>query len=101
MKTFIKYFLFNIALIFFHVFMYFISVMGIGGGTGLEPRNEVFITLLIVAAIGASPNMLVLLAAIFRKEKIAENALWTVVFSVAVMAAYLWIFWPVIESRSI
>lgn len=101
MKTFIKYLIFNIALIFFHIFMYFISAMGIGGGTGLEPRNEVFITLLIVAAIGASPNFLVLLVAVFKKDKIAENVLWAIVFSAVVMAAYLWLFWPVIQSRPV
>lgn len=101
MKTFLKYLLFNTALLFFHVFLYFISAMGIGGGTGLEPRNEVFITLLIVAAIGASPNILVLLVSILRKDKVAEHILWTFVFSLIVMAAYLWFFWPVIQSRPI
>ncbi|MFD1862022.1 hypothetical protein [Planococcus chinensis] len=64
MRTFLQYLIFNIALILFHVFMYFVSVMGIGGGTGQEPRNEVFISLLIVAAIGASPNLLLLLNAL-------------------------------------
>jgi hypothetical protein len=79
--------------------MYYISAMGIGGGMGQEPRNEVFITLLIIAVIGASPNFLLLLVAIFRKGKIAENVLWSFVFSGIIVAAYLYLFWPVIQSR--
>ncbi|MGO1057738.1 hypothetical protein ACTL32_01275 [Planococcus sp. FY231025] len=99
MRTFLQYLIFNIALILFHVFMYFVSAMGIGGGAGQEPRNEVFISLLIVAAIGASPNLLLLINALLRKVHILENVLWTAVFSIVVMAAYLYLFWPVIQSR--
>lgn len=99
MRTFLQYLIFNMALILFHVFMYFISAMGIGGGTGQEPRKEVLITLLIVAAIGASPNLLLLLIALFRKARILEHVLWTAVFSIVVMAAYLYLFWSVIQSR--
>ncbi|WP_342429552.1 hypothetical protein [Neobacillus sp. FSL H8-0543] len=96
MKTFYKYLIINIALIFYHVPMFFVGVMGFGGGSGSEPLSVLIETLLIFAFTGASPNLLVFLYSAFRKKNTKQNAIWATCFSAIVMAAYIITFWSVL-----
>ena len=97
MKTFKKYLLINILLIVFHFMMYFAAVMGFGSATGLPPKIEIIIFLLVFSAIGASPNLLVFLFSAIRRKRIRENALWASVFSVMVMIGYFTVYWNLLN----
>lgn len=78
MSTLTKYVVLNVAMIFFHIIMFFAGVMGFGGAAGNEPKSEIFKALLFFAFIGASPNLVVLLISIIRKRKIKEHLTWSV-----------------------
>ncbi|HSO59014.1 MAG TPA: hypothetical protein VLQ66_12435 [Paenisporosarcina sp.] len=97
MKTFKKYLLINILLIFFHIMMYFGAVMGFGSATGRPPKIEIIKFLLVFSAIGASPNLLVFLFSAIRRKRIRENALWASVFSLIVMVGYFTLYWNLLD----
>lgn len=97
MQVFIKYLVINLLLIFFHVLMFFVGVMGFGGGTGNESRIVLLQALLMFSFFGASPNLFIFLVSLIRGRKVKENALWTTVFMVLVMVAYFITFWSVLE----
>ena len=99
MKTFKKYLLINILLIFFHVTMLFVAVMGIGGGTGHPPKSEMIKFILFFSSVGASPNLLVFLFSAIRRKSIRENALWAFVFSLIVMVVYFTVYWELLGMK--
>ena len=77
--------------------MLFISVMGIGGGTGNPSKSEMFKFILFFSCVGASPNLLVFLFSAIRRKRIRENALWASVFSMIVMGVYFTVYWNLLR----
>ncbi|MGK7376360.1 hypothetical protein ACSFXN_00880 [Planococcus sp. 1R117A] len=94
MKVFKIYFLVNSSMILGHIALYLVSVMGLGSGNADAPRSEVINILLFMAALGASPNLLLFLAGLIKRKQVKENALWASAFTTIVLLGYLIVFWP-------
>lgn len=94
MNVFKIYFLINISMILGHIALYLVTVMGLGSGNRDAPRSEIINILAFMAALGASPNLLLFLASWIRKKQVKENALWAAVFAFIVLVGYLMVFWP-------
>jgi len=88
------YFLINISMILLHIILYVITVMGLGSGNEDAPRSEIVNILVFMAALGASPNLLLFLIGLLRRKQVKENTLWAAVFTVIVLLGYLMVFWP-------
>lgn len=97
MSTFTKYIFLNVALIFFHIIMFFAGVMGFGGAAGNESRSEILKALLFFAFIGTSPNLLVLLIAFIKKKNLKAHLVSASVFTIIVFAAYFIVFRSVLK----
>lgn len=88
MKVFKAYLIINIAFFFLHAGLYVVTVMGLGSGNSDAARSEIVNILILIAAIGLLPNVLLFCTSFIRKQEILENALWASVFSVLVMLGY-------------
>lgn len=94
MNVFKIYFLINISMILLHIILYVVTVMGLGSGNEDAPRSEIVNILMFMAALGASPNLLLFLVSLLRRKQVKENALWAAVFTIIVLLGYLIVFWP-------
>jgi hypothetical protein len=92
LKTFKTYALVNAALIGFHASMYFVGVMGFGSGE-YASNWEIFKGLAFFSAFGASPNLLMLAIALFKKKDVKENMIFASLFFSIVFATYMIVFW--------
>lgn len=93
MKVFKIYFLIDLCFIVGHLALYIVTVMGLGSGNSDAPRSEIVPILVFMSVLGASPNLLLLLAGLIRKSQVKEHALWTAVFTFLVFLRYLVVFW--------
>lgn len=82
----------NIFLIFYHVLMFFVGTMGLGGRTGMESTGEVVYNILLIALSGAAPNLIIFFIAFFAKKQVKQNAVWTAVFSLLIIVGYFYMF---------
>lgn len=94
MKVFKIYFFINLSMIFGHIALYVVTIMGLGSGNLNAPRSEVVNILIFMAVLGASPNVILFLASLIRKKQIKDSALWAIVFTVIVLLGYSIAFWP-------
>lgn len=101
MNVFKIYLLFNMGLIGVHVLLYVVTVMGLGSGNEGAQRSEVVNILMFMAALGASPNLLLFLVSLLRKKQVKENALWAAVFTLVVLLGYLVVFWPFVMEYAV
>lgn len=94
MNVFKVYCLINISMVLGHAVLYVVAIMGLGSGNSDAPRSEIIPILMFLAVLGASPNMLLLLASWARKSQVKENAFWGAVFTLIVLLGYFIAFWP-------
>lgn len=88
MKVFFMYLGINIFLIFYHVLMFFVGTMGLGGLTGTESTGEVVYNTLLIALSGAAPNLIIFFIAFFAKKHVKQNAVWAAVFSLLIIVGF-------------
>ncbi len=88
MKVFKIYFFINLSMIFGHVILFVVTIMGLGSENLNAPRSEAVDILMFMAILGASPNMILFIASVIRKKQIKGNALWASVFTIIVLLGY-------------